>query len=979
LLNRIWVLGILFAFLFLGGSLAANGVQENRMAKAKELIAQKNYNDAILILTAVVREEPDRQDEAQELISQIVRLRNQYNNDYENLIKLLYDQKDEATALKVISQLETLDKNPNKQTLDDINQAKRTARLVANNKRYRDIMARALAFLDRQQYGAAVQVYLEGSDLAKDMFLEAGYGNVLNNLVDRAWADLKTTSALFVQAEAKLKALPAQGTALLAASATPSPALDAALASMQDLAAWRQRAWADSRVLQAQNDLLTKNNRQADFYLSYSVRLIHGPEGGKQPEGILGAVDRLWSQVLDPWSAQIRTGVEAGYTEAKAALDQGRYAQAATAFEALRVRARQGLDTLTLWNRISGIDEKGVIDPEVKARLGAVLPLGVWLEHRLALAVEGLGAVKDLPRGADLAARTDLDRPALESARAELRTQKLSFAGFADAAAQWGPQSRSLEAQGYTTVDRAPFASQWQATWAGYRQQAQQQEAVLVDRRGTLDYGALDARFQTLQSTLASARDQVEGTVKFPLQASSRLDLLGPQQVVLAKDIGDFITLYNGEPADVKTPAVLRWPVRGRDLLDRLTGAQTLQSQLLATARANYQQSQTLKKDAQAQLPQIDAAVAAENFTQARTVLNRIAVGYSQSLALQDDSLFRSDSDAQVKALSEQILKAENEVVVRDVRKLITQGSQAYLGQQFTQAEQILGRARARWATTNTDPNPEVEYWATLASYALSVTTGRQLSPIDPLYNEVQQLLNFARRDFTLAQDQITAGQKNAGLVLMKEAKDILSKILLPFPLNQEARLLNLEILKASDPENFPALFKQNFDAAVGRINTDATGAYNDLQDLDKIQPGYPGMDAAVKQVRQKLNLDRVAIDPKQVAQAKALVVQATRLVNSGNAGQLPAAQVQVRQALALDPTNGEAQALSDRISLLLKPTVVTLTPTQIGELNAILDLYRAQRTLDALSQLTEFKAKYPGVGSVQAVIEAERRIRAVN
>jgi hypothetical protein len=970
---------MLFAFLFLGGSLAANGVQESRMAKAKELIAEKNYNDAILILTAVVREEPDRQDEAQELISQIVRLRNQYNNDYENLIKLLYDQKDEATALKVISQLEALDKNPNKQTLDDINQAKRTARLVANNKRYQDIMARALAFLNRQQYGAAVQVYLEGSDLAKDMFIEAGYGNVLGNLVDRAWADLTAASTLFVQAEAKLKALPAQGTALLAAGTSPSPALDAALASMRDLAAWRQRVWADGRSLQAQNDLLTRNSRQADFFLSYSVRLIHGPVDSKQPEGILGAVDRLWSQVLDPWSAQIRTGVEARYTEAKAALDQGQYAQAATAFEALRVRARQGLDALTLWNRISGIDEKGALDPEVKARLEPVLPLGVWLEHRLALAGEGLRAVSDLPRGADLAARTDLDRPGLESARADLHTQKLAFAGFADAAGQWGPQSLALEADGYNTVDGVPFANAWQATWAGYRQQAQQQEALIVDRRGTLDYGLLDGRFQTLQSTLASARDQVEGTVKFPLQASSRLETLGPQQAALAKDVGDFITQYDGEAADVKTAAVLRWPVRGRDLLDRLTSAQTLQSQLLVTARANYQQSQTLKKDAQAQLPQIDAAVAAENFTQARTVLNRIAVAYAQSLTLQDDSVFRGDSDAQVKALSEQILKAENEVVVRDVRKLITQGSQAYLGQQFTQAEQILGRARARWATTNTDPNTEVEYWATLASYALSVTTGRELSPIDPLYNEVQQLLNFARRDFTMAQDQITAGQKDAGLDLMKQAKDILAKVLLPFPLNQEARLLNLQILKASDPDNFPALFKQNFDAAVGRINTDATGAYNDLQDLDKIQPGYPGMDAAIKQVRQKLNLDHVAVDPKQLAQARTLVAQATRLVNSGIAAQLPAAQVQVRQALALDPTNGDAQALSDRISLLLKPTVVTLTPTQIGELNAILDLYRAQRTLDALSQLTEFKAKYPGVGSVQAVIEAERRIRAVN
>ena len=981
-LNRIGVLGIVFTFLllFLGGSLAANGVQENRVAKAKELIAQKNYNDAILILTTVVREEPDRQDEAQELISEIVKLRNQYNSDYENLIRLLYDQKDEATALKVIAQLEALDKNPNKQTQDEIRQAKRTARLISNNKRYQDIMARARGFLDRRQYAAATQVYLEGQNLAKDMFTESGYGNVVTNLVDRAWEDLRAASNLFAQAEPRLQALPNQGKALLATEA-PSGELDAALATLRELAVWRQRAWADGRLFKAQNDFLVNNDRQEDFFLSYSYLLVHGPSGSKKSEGILGAIDRLWSEVLDPWAVQIQSGVETRYTQAKAALDEGRYTDAAKAFEGLRVRARQGLDAVTLWNQLASIDETGALDDEVKVRLAPVIPLAVWLEHRLTLATEGLLAAKDLPRGEALLAQPNLDRVSIETARVELRTQRDAFSRFARTASLWAPQSQSLEAAGFAVIDRAPFSTAWQATWANLRGKAQAQEAEFVDRRGALDYGLLDGRFQALQVSLASARDQVEGKVKYPRQASASLEALRPAQDALGMDIGGFVKLYDSEPSEVKTAAVLRWPVRGRELLGRLTAAQTLQNQLLTTAKTNYLQSQNIKKQGQDQLPQIDAAVASENFTQARAVLNRISTAYSQSLTIQEDTAFRSDSDAQIKELFDFILKAENEVVVRDVRKLITQGSDSYLSQLFTQAEQVLLRARNRWATTNTDPNAEVEYWLTLTNYALSVTTGRELSPIDPLYNEVQQLLNFARRDYTLAKDQLEAGQKDAGLDLMKQAKDILSKILLPFPLNQEARLLNLEILKASDPENFPTLFKQNFDAAEARSKstTTAQGAYGDLQDLDKIQPNYPGMAAAIKQVRILLRIDQVAIDPKDLAQARSLVAQATRLVNTGNPAQLLAAQNQVRQALALDPRNAPAQDLSDRISLLLKPNVVTLTPTQVGELNAILDLLRAQRTLDALSQLTEFKAKYPGVEGEARVKEAERRIKAVN
>ncbi len=979
-LNRFWLLGIVVIFLISGGSLAANGVQENRLAKAKELIAEKNYNDAILLLTTMVREEPDRQDEAQELISEIVRLRNQYNNDYESLINLLYDQKDEATALKVIAELENLDKNPNKQTQDEIAQAKRTARLIANNKRYRDIMARGLAFLNRGEYGAAIQVYLEGSDLAKDMFQEAGYGNVVSNQVDRSWEDLKATSGLFTAAETRLKALQNQGVAVLAsASSDPAP-LEAMLATMRDVAAWRQRVWNDGRLFKLQNSFLVKNSRQEDFFLGYSTLFVQGPPEEKAPEGILGAFDRLWAQVLNPWMAQIRTGVETKYTQAKAALDGGRYNDAATAFESLRIQARQGMDVVVLWNRLAGIDEDGAFDPQVRSRLAPILPLGVWLDHRLALALEGLQASSELPKTTTLIAAADLDRPTLESARLQAHALKTSFDTFAQATAAWTQQSRALANSGFTLVDGPSFGTDWNAIWSGFRLRAQGQEAEFVDRRGAFDYRVLDGRFQALQTTLGESRDQVEGRVKYPLQATARLQDLRPLQDALAQDIGAFVSLYDSETPDVKTQAVQQWPVRGRDLLGRLSSSQTLQGQLLAAAKANYARSQTIKRQGQDLIPQIATLTAAENFSQARTVLNQVSANYSQSLALQEDPAFRTDSDAQVKDLFDQILKAENVVVVRDVRNLITQGSQAYLAQQFTQAEQVLLRARNRWATTNTDPNSEVEYWLTLANYALSVTTGRQLSPIDPLYNEVQQLLNFARKDFTEGEDQLTAGGKESGMDLMKQAKDILSKILLPFPLNQEARLLNLQILKASDPENFPALFKQNFDAAVGKIsNGDPTVAYNDLQDLQKIQPDYPGMPEAIKQVRIKLNLERPPVDPRVLAQAKALVVQAGRLIDGGSPAQLVAAQTQIRQALQLDPTNTDAQVLFDKVTLLLKPTVLTLTPTQVGEFTAILTLLQDQRTLEAQSQLTAFLAKYPGIANETRVTELIRRLARLN
>ncbi len=940
------------------------------MAKARELIAAKNYNDAILILTEVVREEPERQDEAQELISLIVKIQNNFNDDYGDLIKLLQSN-DVEGSLKKIAELESLDKNPNKQTKDQLSQAKRTARLKANQIRYKDIMARALALLDQKQYSGAIQVYLEGQTLARDMFDEADYGNIVANQVDQAWADLKAGGTLYAQADVKLKTLVSQGTPLLAAG---TGTLDPMLATMRDLASWRRRASADAKLFQSQNEFLVQNGRQQDFFLGFSYLFVHGPSESKTPEGILGAFDRQWTDIMTPWTDQIKKTVESRYAAAKALVDQGKLSDAGAAFEALRVSARQGLDVATLWSQMAEIGGSG-LDADVKAALGRGLPLGLWMEHRLTLALQGLqAATQNQPLNMQVA-----DRPGIEAARETAKTLKETYGGYSDGDAFWTAQSNTLTGAGYVLLDPANFGNSWQQVWAGYRQRYLDSETTLVDRRGSLDYGALDDRFQATQATLTEIRNQVEGTPKLPLQASGKIAELRPVQEALVKDVNSFVALYDGETPDVKTQQVLRWPVRGRDLLSRINEAQTLRGQLLATAQVNYQQSQTAKKQGQDLVPRIASLITAENFDQANTVLTNISTLYAQSLALQDDPAFLTDSNAQIKALADAILKAENVVVVRDVNALVEKGSQSYLDQQFNAALQTLTTARTRWAVTNTDPNPQVEYWFKLAVFATGVTTGRELSPIDPLYNEVQQMLNFARRNYNMGQEKLAAGQKSGGLELMQEARETLTKVLVPFPLNQEARLLSLYILKASDPDNFPALFDQTLRTAIGKIKTDPTTAYSDLQDLDKIQPNTAEIEAAIKTVRIAIGLDPKPIDPQVAAQSRALTAQAQRLVDGGDPAQLANAAALVRQALTLNPLNRPAGDLFGKITLQQRSTVQTLNVTQRGEITVIGDLFRGDHTNEALQQITVFEQKYPGIINIPEVKELDRRIRAVS
>ena len=273
-----------------------------------------------------------------------------------------------------------------------------------------------------------------------------------------------------------------------------------------------------------------------------------------------------------------------------------------------------------------------------------------------------------------------------------------------------------------------------------------------------------------------------------------------------------------------------------------------------------------------------------------------------------------------------------------------------------------------------------MEYWLNLAVFATSVTTGRELSPIDPLYNEVQQMLNFARRNYNMGQEKLAAGEKTDGIDLMRQAKETLTKILVPFPLNQEARLLNLAILKASDPDNFPTLFDQTLRAAIAKIKTEPTTAYSDLQDLDKIQPHTPAIEAAINTTsRSALGLKQKPIDPAALARARALVVQAQRLFDGGGGAQLLNAQNLIRQAIQLVPNLAAASELSDRISLVQKSQVQTLNVTQRGEITDVAETFRQNRTNEALQQITLFEQKYPGIVNIPEVKELDRRIRAVN
>ena len=115
--GREWFKFILLAVLLAAAiSSFAGGQGEDPIETAKSLIEEKKYDEAVRILAEVVRRDPEKLDAVEELMAKIRAIRESFNEKYEELLEVLYEDKDVDKALVLIDELLEMDPNPNKAT-----------------------------------------------------------------------------------------------------------------------------------------------------------------------------------------------------------------------------------------------------------------------------------------------------------------------------------------------------------------------------------------------------------------------------------------------------------------------------------------------------------------------------------------------------------------------------------------------------------------------------------------------------------------------------------------------------------------------------------------------------------------------------------------------------------------------------------------------------------------------------------------------
>ncbi|MFP4363352.1 MAG: hypothetical protein ACLFR1_05735 [Spirochaetia bacterium] len=926
----LFFLAIPVLFIYSGGQ-----GEEDPIQQARELIEERRYNEAILLLTDFIRENPERLNEAQALLDRIRRIREEYNSRYEELIQVLYEEQDVEKALEIIRELETLDTNPNAATLEAVDEARESAAFVYNLNRFNEIMSEATALLEQGNYWEALEVYATGFTLNKDDFDNAEYGNIIKSIVDDSYQQMETIVqqlvALqddFIQMQQELSAL----------ENTSNPVrleddIEDAVEIYMDIAELRYGLIEIADTFQEQNRIIQENNSegQEEFFLSYQYRFIRGRVLVDEKEGLVGTMEIIWQESLDPLVETLTQRVSQTYANGLEAFEVENLSVAERAYSNAGTFASILQSLLSLWTtrladgseRDLGAEYAEPVQQRIEAFLAAQNSVALSQGYR-----ELIDSIEEVTTIVESAEQTI---EGLSESRNSLVEVSSDLALLQE---EWQDRQENMivgQGLGYEVDSIIGQIDQHIEYIAGIGEEIQNQEIQYVTQIADLNYAPLETEYEELVNEADIARDLAEGVetelsedlgggtiiARYPGQSIERMNNALERLETLRSETEDHAAdLENAEEYVSTDQRFVQKLQRTNTFVERVNSLENRITGIVEDASEQVFLAERYENEGYLRYQEAQNALSAENFDLSRQKITEARDRFNDSLSYQENAELRQETDAMLISLSEEVTRIENEIVVRDVRRMITEGRRFYQLGEFARAEQVFTRAQSRWETTNSEPQPEVEYWLNFVRTALSIQSGRDITETDPLYPEMTRLLNLARQDYEEGREYVNAGNYRDALAEFESAEEKLLRVRIPFPLNQDASLLSLRIEQLKDPENFTELFRERFNAAVEKLDTNPQEAYVELQDLQEINSGWPGMDNAIYEAEVALGIQVPPPDPAAMRRSRQLTEEARRIIQSNITTNFPQALERLNQAIEIYPDNQEAIALKDELQI---------------------------------------------------------------
>ncbi|MDR1047833.1 MAG: hypothetical protein LBL64_08655 [Treponema sp.] len=1019
-----WIVFLLvFCWFLPAGLLYAGGRKDADLSRADELIEQKQYDEAILSLSLYIKKNPENFEAAQVRLKRIMKVRTEYNSvALELMDTLVNDPGNSEKVLALTRELENLESSRNPQAQEFLQRTRDLALFTYNRDRLQNLLVQGRAYLDAGSYAEALNTYVSGLDIYQEEFFQSGYGEEVESRVRRGIEDLAGIQLQFPPVAGPLVNLTAQMEELEKSNAVPlriDPVFRQTEPLLSDMIRLQEILQETANYFDAQLARIQEENNALNdrSFLSFATRLIYGRSGESIQEGMIGALEGLWNSTVSRMEQSVGSLALNSYRFAGEETRRANYSQALGAFTLFRSyldyplefidsetafrrwsagaesSGETGRQSISLFGReVSSGRASDLLAWEIRSRMAASLSAGEELGSRyetLSQAARSSAAdsrregsdprdamsreagirqsfsvlVEDADRLLDgiseedsvvdgLQAEYPVELAQIEETRTVLREARDILAGFKDSFGR-GEGEAALR---YFRIANGELERQ-----AGERRN---------------EFAEADRFFQGISQV---REDGVVAVAHYPSEALSLVTQMNSRLDADLAAAGETLALYDAEPPGA--PAGIT-DLRGQaeTLREELISLRTRGNSIESQARTQIAQAETYRLDGERLYQEARNALSGNNFDVARDRIRRATDRYNESLAIQESSSLRQEWDTRVVALGADIYRIENEIIIRDVRELVNNARTVYFSGNFEQAEDLLIRAQNRWRITNVDDDTEVSYWLTVVRGALSLQSGRTIPATAPLFAEMSQILSDANKSYNEGVRLINGNQRREGIAKFGEARQKTQEVKLIFPVNQEAGMLELRMDQLTDPVAFNESFVRRFNEAVAgtRPNRRSLESFAELQNLAQINPGYSGMQAAIRQAEIDMGYRPPDPDPRAIARSRELADAAGRIVEANNRLQYEVALEQLNEALSLNPNNTAAMNLKDRVQTELggRGNIVLDSNTEQEYQRAIREL-QSGNTLMALAIVQQL-LQDPRNRNSTRIQELQRRIQSI-
>lgn len=975
----------------------ARGQSEDPIRQARELVSANRINEAILLLEQTVRDDPDRILEAEALLRTIREIRGEYNVLFEQLIDNLVNNPDDIVrTLEIIDQMEQLDEYPNERVVEQVRDARIVAQLAYDRTIVERVMDEARLLAEEAQYTAAITRYLSLRELQRERFDDRGYGDIFVDSVDRAVEELLSVAQNFNQLfpgyqSAGDEVLRVAGQDVLNITPESLLAFFDEAETMVDVVTDIRNVSNDLAVIKSQVPLQFPDE-PVDWYLNIQDFISRGRPNLRGEEGILYTIETGYGTIISDLTVAANTQTQEILRLGFESADNDQFDRALSLFVTSTATAE-------LWERAEGATV-GIfeVNPDIETipeRLSPEEARNIIGARIARIAGESMAQLS--PSMQTFLANSENRVNTLLS----LESQKASVEGI---------YTTLLNGRDSWTEERAPMMT----TPVEYRRPEDEQLIATVDGQ----WARSIRRTAAFESDLAAEISQVltdgaEETVAeivgilnqteplvagVPANTNTTADTAGEDLVRIVRYPDDALVRF--EDVATRLSSEIDRIVSSRERLQedstyiqelasvvqeyqRLDNVQNQLSVVLertnegiSEAEALIAQSEALVAEARERIADARAAISQLQVTPARNNWDAAREAFVSAFDLREDPVLRAQADALIQEVGTQIQEAENILVVRRVRELITLANNLYTQDQYVAARDTLLEAQQTWEQTNVETNTEIERLLQLVTAALSLEEGRELTITDPLYPVLGNYLSIAREDYNRGVRLYESGATERANALFDRAIENLQNVRAVRPLNWEARILELRIAQIRNADDFDQVFAARYDQAVSRIQQEgALQVYSELEVLAEINPDYPGIQDQIRRLEITLNLRPDPVSQAQIAQAAQLYARAESLAAGRSQDAIAVAVTLLEQAIQLNPSNGNAAFLLDQLRIQLggQATVALSTADELQYRRAE-TLFSQGRVLQALA-IAERLLESPINQSYPPLVDLRRRI----